>query len=254
MCDLYVVTVDTRGRSSSDIKGYQEHVCSRASFIKNIAQHPDAICYKSEIAKLCGLDLTVYFHNHEGTIIGPATATGSSSNNTPLQAMDTNNTRRKIPTMNVAGLAARTQLNRAASLLTLDPETGFAKYHVRGIAYVLLNDGLAPLSFQQVWGLQELANYSTDVYKSDPEHASRGKRDLLRHCSQYKKQLWGPLAIYKPRSEVTSTNGSYLPPSEIRLKPTKSKSTNSKSRQHHGNYHYEDQEQIHKSPNRYAIK
>ena len=189
MCDLYVVTVDTRGKSSSDIKGYQEHVCSRASFIKNIAQHPDAVCYKSQLAQLCGLDLTIYFHNHEST---------------------------QIP-LDQAGLAARTELNRAASLLTLDPETGFAKYHVRGIAYVLLNQGLAPLSFQQVWGLQELANYASDVYKSDPEHEKRGKRDLLRSCNQYKQQLWGPLAIYKPRPEANA-NGS-LPPSVINFKP-----------------------------------
>ena len=189
MCDLYVVTVDTRGKSSSDIKGYHEHVCSQNFFRKNIAGHPDALCFKSEVGALCGLDIKIYFHKHEAT---------------------------RLPMKD--GFSSRTEINRAASLLTLDPETGFSRYHVRGIAYVVMNDGLAPLSFQQVWGLQELANYATDVYKSDPDHQNRGKRDLLRNCELYKQKEWGPLSIYKPRPEI-STAYTVAPPSEIQVKP-----------------------------------
>jgi hypothetical protein len=190
MCDLYVVTVDTRGKAASDTKGYHEHVCSKSFFTKNIVEHPDSVCYQSELARLCGLDLKIYFQNYECTTI-------------PLPE---------------GGLAARTEMNKAASFLTMDPETGFARYHVRGIAYVVLNDGLAPLSFRQVWGLQELASYATDVYKSDPEHEKRGKRDLIRSCNLYKQQLWGPLAIYKPRPEASS-GGASVPPSVINVKP-----------------------------------
>jgi uncharacterized short protein YbdD (DUF466 family) len=189
MCDLYVVTVDTRGKSSSDITGYHEHTCSQTYFNKMIAGHPDAICFKSKVAELCGVDLNVYFHKEDSTHI-------------PAEG----------------GAAARTELNRAATLLTLDPATGFARYHVRGVAYVVMSNGLAPLSFRQVWGIQELANYATDVYKSDPDHQKRGKENLLRSCKQYRQRTWGPLSIYKPRPEVPA-GGSVAPPSVIQVKP-----------------------------------
>ena len=226
MCDLYVVTVDTRGKSSSDIKGYQEHVCSRKFFQSSIADHPDATCYTSELGKLCGLDLKIYFHN------------GPECNNAVNQMSLEH------------GVVPKHELNRAASLLTLDPETGFAQYHVRGIAYVLLNDGLAPLSYQQVWGLQELANYATDVYKSDPEHAARGKRDLLRSCKQYRNKIWGPLAIYKSRPESLSGGAStVVPPSVISVK-AKSPLGSASSIGMNGVDHRSHQ----KTPTRYAIK
>lgn len=189
MCDLYVVTLDTRGKSSSDITGYHDHTCSQTYFKKIIAGHPDAICFKSKVAALCGVDLKIYFHKNDATSI---TAEGETT--------------------------SRTELNRAATLLTLDPETGFARYHVRGIAYVVMSDGLAPLSFRQVWGIQELANYATDVYKSDPDHQKRGKENILRSCKQYRQRSWGPLSIYKPRPEVPS-GGSVAPPSVIQVKP-----------------------------------
>jgi hypothetical protein len=188
MCDLYVVTVDTRGKSSSDIKGYHEHICSDAYFKKNIAGHPDAVCFRSKVAKLCGLDMKVYFHKEEGS------------------AMQMEN-----------DFARKNEINRAATLLTLDPETGFAEHHVRGVAYVVLNDGLAPLSLNQVWGIQELINYASDVYKSDPDHKKRGKRELMKSCKMYHFKSWGPLSIYKSRPEVANT---VAPPSVIRVKAT----------------------------------
>jgi hypothetical protein len=189
MCDLYVVTVDTRGKSSSDITCYHEHTCSQTYFKKIIAGHPDAICFKSKVAALCGINLKIYFHKDDATLI-------------PAEG----------------GAATRPDLNRAATLLTLDPETGFARYHVRGIAYVVMSNGLAPLSFRQVWGIQELANYASDVYKSDPDHQKRGKENILRTCKQYRHRGWGPLSIYKPRPEVPS-GGFVAPPSIIKVTP-----------------------------------
>jgi uncharacterized short protein YbdD (DUF466 family) len=191
MCDLHVVTVDTRGKSSSDIKGYHEHICSDAYFKRNIVGHPDAICFKSKVAELCGIHLKVYFHKEDGS------------------AMHVEN-----------DIAAKSEINRAATLLTLDPETGFAEHHVRGVAYVVQNNGLAPLSLNQVWGIQELINYATDVYKSDPDHKKRGKRELMKSCKMYRYQSWGPLSIYKSRPEVSLT---VAPPSVIKVKPSSRK-------------------------------
>lgn len=187
MCDLYVVTVDTRGKSSSDIKGYNEHICSDAYFKRSIAGHPNAICYHSKVAKFCGLSMKIYFHRTE--------------EKSTLQIEN--------------DLARRSEINRAATLLTLDPETGFAEHHVRGVAYVVLNDGLAPLSLNQVWGIQELINYASDVYKSDPDHKTRGKRELMKSCKMYRYKSWGPLSIYQSRPETANT---VAPPSVIKVK------------------------------------
>ena len=188
MCDLYVVTLDTRGKSSSDIEGYREHICSEAYFRNNIAGHPDATCFKSKVAALCGLNLKVYFTSQDRSMV-------LSENKFD-------------------------EVNRAATLLTLDPETGFAEHFVRGVAYVIQDDGLAPLSLQQVWGVCELINYATDVYKSDPEHEKRGKRELMKSCKSYRNQTFGQLAIYKSRKERESTQ---VPPSVIDVTPGKRK-------------------------------
>ena len=186
MCDLYVVTVDTRGISSSDIKGYREHICSETYFRNNIAGHPDAVCFKSKVAKLCGVDLKIYFTRNDSISLLSENEIGD--------------------------------INRAATLLTLDPETGFAEHHVRGVAYVVQDDGLAPLSLHQVWGIQELINYATDVYKCDPDHKKRGKKELMKSCKMYRYQSWGPLSIYRPRPEHGDT---VAPPSTIKVRPNK---------------------------------
>lgn len=173
MTDLYFVTVDTRGKSSSDIRGYQEQTTSFSYFRKNIIGHGEAFCYKCKVAKLCGLDVKIYFRNDDSY-------TTSGDSNT----------------------VTRQEINRAASLLTLDPETGMAEHRVRGVAYVVLNDGVAPLSVNQVWGLQELINYAKDVYKSDPDHEKRGYKELLKSCKLYRRKEWGPLSIYQSRPEL----------------------------------------------------
>eukprot|EP00538_Stauroneis_constricta_P006944 CAMPEP_0119545814 /NCGR_PEP_ID=MMETSP1352-20130426/459_1 /TAXON_ID=265584 /ORGANISM="Stauroneis constricta, Strain CCMP1120" /LENGTH=219 /DNA_ID=CAMNT_0007590417 /DNA_START=49 /DNA_END=708 /DNA_ORIENTATION=- len=182
MSDLYVVSVDTRGKSSSDISGYEEHLSSEKFFTNNIVGHADAICFKSIVAELCGLDMKVYFH--KSALVANKGISGP-------------------------------ELNRAATLLTLDPKTGFSRYHVRGIAYVVLSDGLAPLSFRQVWGIQELANYAKDTYKINPENLGAGRRNLLRLCKDYRKKEWGPLSIYEYRSNLSDT---VTPPTVIKLR------------------------------------
>ncbi len=176
MTDLYFVTVDTRGMSSSDIRGYKEHTSSFSYFRNHIAGHPDTVCYRSKVAKLCGLDLKIYFKEDHG-----CNARGNAST------------------------AGKRDINRAASLLTLDPETGMAEHRVQCVAYVVLNDGVAPLSLNQVWGIQELINYAKDVYKSDPDHERRGRKDLLKSCKLYRHREWGPLSIYQSRPEVAYT-------------------------------------------------
>ena len=188
MTDLYFVSVDTRGMSSSDVRGYQEHTSSFSYFRNHIAGHPRIVCCRSKVAKLCGLDLKIYFKNESSSTINGD--------------MDT---------------IRKQDINRAASLLTLDPDTGLAEHRIQGIAYVVLNDGVAPLSLNQVWGIQELINYAKDVYKSDPEHERRGRKELLKSCKLYRYREWGPLSIYQPRPEVAYT---VAPQSVVRSRDT----------------------------------
>lgn len=176
MNDLYFVTVDTQGRSSSDIRGYQEYISSFRYFSKHIAGHPDIVCYKCKVAKLCGLDMKVYFLNDDTTTVHDD-----------------------------ANTVVRKEINRAASLLTLDPSTGLAEHRIRGVAFVVLDDGVAPLSLNQVWGIQELINYAKDVYQSDSRQHKSGKKELLKSCKLYRQKEWGPLSIYQTRPELCPT-------------------------------------------------
>lgn len=176
MCDLNIVSVDSRGKSPSDIDGYSNHTCSLSYFKRKVGSHPYAICHKSKVAALCGLNLKVYFHKDD---------------------IMSNRLDQK-----------KEQINHAATLLTLDPATGFAKYHVRGVAYVVMNDGIAPLSMQQVWGMVELANNASDYFKYDPDHEGQGKLNLLKNCAMYRAQAWGPLYIYNFREDESDLRSS----------------------------------------------
>jgi hypothetical protein len=171
MCDVNIVSVDSRGRSSSDIDGYSNRACALSYFKRKVARHPNALCHKSEVAALCGMDLKVYFHKDD---------------------IATNNIQHKE------------RINQAATLLTLDPATGFAKYHIAGVAYAVMNDGIAPLSMQQVWGMVELANSVSDYYQFDPDHQMRGRAELVKNCELYRAQCWGPLSIYRNREDDSS--------------------------------------------------
>jgi hypothetical protein len=89
-------------------------------------------------------------------------------------------------------------INQAATLLCMDSSTGFAKHHIRGVAYVVMNDGLAPLSRNQVWGIVELINDASSYYQRDQV---LGKEELIKLINLYRKRFYGPLSIYKSRED-----------------------------------------------------
>lgn len=168
MCDVNIVSIDSRGRSTSDAAAFKEHNCSLTCFQHKIAQHPEACCHKSRVATLCGIDLKVYFHK------GDEASTHVEN---------------------------KMQINQAATLLCMNPSTGFAKHHIRGVAYVVMNDGLAALSWNQVWGLVQLLNDASSYYQCDPDHEQRGKQELLKLINLYRQHFYGPLSIYKFRKK-----------------------------------------------------
>jgi hypothetical protein len=168
MCDVNIVSVDSRGRSTSDAAAFKEHTCSFNYFQNKIANHPEAYCHKSKVAALCGVDLKVYFHKKDDA-------------STHVENKE--------------------QTNQAATLLCMNPSTGFAKHHIRGVAYVVMNDGLAPLSWNQVWGIVELICDASGYYQCDPDHEQRGKEELTKLINLYRQQFYGPLSIYKFRED-----------------------------------------------------
>jgi hypothetical protein len=172
--DMFIVSVDSRGSTPSDLTCYKEHTCSREFFENHIHDNPKNICVKSQVAGLCGLDLKLYFRQHSPYYKRYSDA---SKGHSPL---------------------GRT--NGIATLSTFNPETGYYNHLVRGKAYVLLNDGTTPLSKRQVWGIQELIREAKDLYHQGGQHISKqAHMELLTWCAQYTQGTWTPHSIYEER-------------------------------------------------------
>jgi hypothetical protein len=172
--EIYFVSVDSRGKTSSDLECYKEQTCSFAFFEQHIHDNPKNICVKSQVAGLAGLDLKLYFHEHS-----------------PYHIHYSDDFRGHSPLGRTNGIA---------TLLTFNPETGYYNHLVQGKAYVLLNDGTSPLSKRQVWGIQELIHEAKYLYHQDGGRMSdEAHLELLTWCAQYQKGTWAPHRIYEPR-------------------------------------------------------
>mmetsp|Transcript_27925 Transcript_27925/g.49551 ORF Transcript_27925/g.49551 Transcript_27925/m.49551 type:complete len:281 (-) Transcript_27925:184-1026(-) len=189
--EIYIVTVDSRGKSPSDLESYKESCCNSEFFRDHIHDDPKNICVKSQVAGLCGLDIKVFFHDH--------------SHLHHLEELQ-------------KPLSPIGRTNGVATLLLFNPETGKFNYVVNGKAYVLLNDGRDALSKRQVWGIVEMIREAKTLYEEMEEryHASDGGskiavdhssspalqhayKELLKWCSHYKQGTWAPHSIYEPR-------------------------------------------------------
>ena len=187
--EMYVVVIDTRGMSPSDIDGYEEHVYTEDYFDNHILRRGERVhCVKSKVAELCGLNMKIYFHDY-----------------CELHAYRYNTARDGIESLKIAVSHEEDELdksNSAATLLTFDPRTGFPEFKIMGKAYAVVDCGDYPLSNHQVWGLQELISEARDFYHCDPDHALAGRLQLMTFCEEYKRENWGPLTIYEPRLVV----------------------------------------------------
>lgn len=181
--NLFIVSIDSRGKSSSDISCYREHVASQDFFQKHIAGHPDAICYSCKIAKLCGLRMKLYFH--------------------PLEDVDF---------CDESHVTEKVRMNHAATLMTLNPNTGMPEYQVHGVAYATLDSGKETLSLNQVWGIQELINDANDLFEANSENAKLARKELMKNCVLYRYKEWGPLSIYQTRADLDQSKQSLPPP------------------------------------------
>ena len=176
---LYLVSIDSRGRSTSDLDCYKECTCSKSFFNEHIsAKTQHHVVVPSPVAKLCGLDLHVYYYDH--------------------QADDSN-------IMFACQSEIERENNTIATLLTFDIDTGHTAEKVYGKAYVTWDFGTSPLSKRQVWGIVELIREARAIYQTktsdtveNSAHYS-AKLTLLKWCSQYQTGTWVPHNIYEPR-------------------------------------------------------
>lgn len=172
---IFVVSVDSRGKATSDMSCYKEHICSADYFASHVKDNHKTICVKSRVAGLCGLDLKVYFHRHSPY------HHDSKQDYHIFKPMCTN-------------------VNGVATLLSFNPETGYYNHLVFGKAYILVDEGETALSMQQVWGLVELITEAKNLYHQDHHHISgKAHRELAKWTDRYRAQTWVPRSIYEPR-------------------------------------------------------
>jgi hypothetical protein len=177
MSDLFVVQVDTsKLGGSAAYNGYKESKLNADYFQKNIVENPRITCYKCQVAELCGLDVKLYFKKHSPGL-GSAYEQGGIDRANNMTLMQ-------------PGLFDGN--NGAATVLTIDPEHGLAKYIVKGNAYVVQDDGAYPLSKGQVWGLQEMVNCAEDIYDMEPANMIRGHNAVMKWSIQYRERCWVP--------------------------------------------------------------
>jgi len=194
---VYLVAIDTRGLPATDLQeGFTEIECRREYFVSKIVQHRNAKCIVCPLAEVCGLNehLRLYFFEYvpgHGTL---GERKGLQDDSQLQQAWS-----EFFPIGNN---------NAAATLLTIDPGSGYARYNIQGIAYAFYGDGSYPLSREQVWGLTELANEAKDVYFCDEFNRPKGRFELGRWCRQYRQRKWGPPFIYDPRKGCSVPNKS----------------------------------------------
>jgi hypothetical protein len=186
--ELYIVSVDSRGHSIFDMECYKEYTCRKSYFQKHVIENPKNHCVKSKVARLCGLELKLYFHEH-----------------TPYRHV-----RNLMPSLNPSHMYTSTcpkMTNVGASLLTFDPNTGLVPCKIYGKAYIVMEDGTAPLSKEQVWGLEEFIKEARDLYLESND-IERCQNQLVKLCAQYKIGCWVPKAIYEKRRPILNRGDS----------------------------------------------
>jgi hypothetical protein len=177
--ELYIVTVDSREEDSpSNLKCFQENYCPLEFFRDHIRDDPRMICVESQVAKMCGLNLKVYFHHNDRPRSQP-----------------------EPPHHHHHHHHHHSHINAAATLLLLHPETGKFHHAILSKAYVLVDDGRTPLSRRQVWGLVEFMREARALVNDEKQTPDEALQQLYHWCAKYRQERWVPHGIYEDRVE-----------------------------------------------------
>jgi hypothetical protein len=175
--EIYIVTVDSREEDSpSNLKCFQENSCPLEFFRDHIRDDPLMICIESQVAKMCGLNLKVYFHQQDPSRPQPQSPHGHHHHH-------------------------HHHINAAATLLLFHPETGKFLHAILGKALVVVDDGRTPLSRRQVWGLVEFMREARDLFKNEQKTSDEALQQLYHWCAKYRQERWVPHGIYEDRVE-----------------------------------------------------
>jgi hypothetical protein len=180
--EVYTVSIETsKDQKPSDLRCYKETTSFSRLFQSQVVDNPRNVCTTSRVAGLCGLNLQIFYRHYNNTDVVVEAAPSS------------------IAGGNQRGRRSRSKLpiNKIATMLTFDPNTGLYNHLIRGKAYVTLDDGRTKLSRRTLWAIQELIAESKGSYHQYGADFSReGQMGLLRACVQFKKGKWVPRSVY----------------------------------------------------------
>jgi hypothetical protein len=181
--EVHAVSVSTgKHQKPSDIRYYKEINSYKRWFDSHVRGNggnsgddnnssnkktSNIVCATSPVAELCGVKLKIYYRKNYD---------------------DESQQRRKQD---------RKRVNKIATMLSFDPNTGLYNALVRGKAYIIQDDGATKLSKRAVWTIQELiAEHKGMYHEYGADFSRQGQIQLLRACVQYKKGKWVPRSVY----------------------------------------------------------
>jgi hypothetical protein len=174
---LFVVQLDTRNLLPGSLRRYQEGTVPSNFFTTLQNKCPKLTLHQSQVAAKCGLKICLYFTKYKSGLTHSYQTGGKDG---------------IMARYMMADPALLGQNNGAATFLIIDPVTGLSKYTICGRAYVLQDEGQAPLSKERVWGLVEMVNCLMDTYDMDPKNMWERQQQLERWAAQYKQGEWEP--------------------------------------------------------------
>jgi hypothetical protein len=166
--EIHAISVKTSNRQKpSDISAYKETTSYKMWFDVHVVENSRNSSAKSKVAELCGINLTIYYRESEER------KRRHHKQEEPLP------------------------VNKIATMLTFDPNSGLYNHLIRGKAYIIVGDGRTKLSKHTLWTLQELISESKVKYhKYGADFSREGQMELLKACVQYKKGKWVPRSVY----------------------------------------------------------
>ncbi|KAG7368769.1 hypothetical protein IV203_031512 [Nitzschia inconspicua] len=187
---IYTVRVSTdKIQKASDLRCYKETNSYKRWFHDHVTSNSDVICATSKVAELCGVRIKIYYR---------------AVDEERERRRKRRNSRNELP------------VNKVATLLTFDPNTGLYDHLIRGKAYILADDGHTKISKRTVWMLQELISEYKGIYhKYGADFSREGQMELLKACVQFKKGKWMPRSVYgmaltsTPDDKIASRNRGY---------------------------------------------
>ena len=166
--EIHAVSVKTaKQQKPSDITCYKETKTTELWFDAHVKRNAQQAT--SKVARMCNISITIFFR----------------------KTKEVDNARRKQHRKDYL------PVNKIATMLTFDPDTGFYNHLIRGKAYIVLDDGQTKVSKHTLWSVCELISEAKEKYhKYGADFSREGQMELMKACVQFKKGKWVPRSLY----------------------------------------------------------